>query len=134
MGLFSKGLHGFLLIDLKRSDSMRQSGLMKHVRDFLKLYRTKDCYYYGHPDRLQLALITLLKDSYTESKIKSAHSQYVRDIKKKVTFVNASKSFFAYLDKENSPRHLSDVPSKKKPIKKDMHSVRNRQTKKYKKK
>jgi len=112
---------------------MQQSGLMKHVRDFLKLYITKDSYYYGHPDRLHLALITLLKDSYTESKIKSAHSQYVRDIKKKVRFVNASKSFFAHLDNKNDSRHLSDVPSKKKPIKKDIHSVRNRQTKKYRK-
>ena len=102
---------------------------MKSVREFLKSYITKDTYYFGQPDRLYLALICLLKDSYTEAKIKSAHSEYVRDIKKKVTFVNASKTFFAYLNKDDS-HHFSEVPSKKKPIKKGIHSVRNRRTKK----
>ena len=109
---------------------MIQSALMKNVRQFLKSYITKDSYYFGRPDRLYLALICLLKDFYTEPKIKSVHSEYVRDIKKKVSFVNASKTFFAHLDQENDSRHLSGVSSKKKTIKKDIRSVKNRHTKK----
>jgi hypothetical protein len=115
---------------------MRQNRLMINVKEFLKSYITKDSYYFSDPDRLHLALITLLKDSYTESKINSLHSKYVRDIKQKVSFTNASKSFFAYLDKDEDSTYSSEVSSRKKTekkkIRKDTHAVKNRRTNKTK--
>jgi hypothetical protein len=117
---------------------MQQDRLKIYVKEFLKLYITKDSVYFGKPDNLQLALITLLKDSYSESKIISLHSKYIRDIKNKVSFTNASKSFFASLDKETDSSLPSEVIPLKKPKKKkiikDTRSVKNRKTKKYKKK
>ena len=107
---------------------------MKNVKEFLKLYITKGSFYFGKPEKLQLALITLLKDLYSESKIKALHSKYIRDIKKKVSFTNASKSFFASLNKETDSSLPSEVipvkKTKKKKIRKYSHSVRNRKTKK----
>lgn len=93
---------------------MLHDRLRKNVKEFLKLYVTKDSFYFGKPDRLQLALTTLLKDSYSESKIKSLHSKYIRDIKKKMSFTNASKSFFASLNKETDLSYSSEVASMKK--------------------
>jgi hypothetical protein len=126
------------MIDPERTYMMRQHRLMKNVKGFLKLYVTKDSFYFGKPDRLQLALTALLKDLYSESEIKSLHSKYIRDIKKKVSFTNASKSFFTSLIKETDLSHSSEVASKKKikakKIRKDTSSVKNRKTNKYKKK
>ena len=117
---------------------MQQNRLMIYVKEFLKLYITKDSFYFGRPDSLQLALIALLKDLYSESKIISLHSKYIKDIKKKVSFTNASKSFFASLDKETASSLPSEViplkNPKKKKIRKDTRPIKNRKTKKYKKK